>query len=490
MMTTGGEAQDYSATALSQADAAARAARLKAQLDIYIKATEAGQWRRARAAIEALRAEAPERAEFKFVHAKLLFDHFNESEAALALAHEAIPGLTVAGAAYEFISSIHLSLGDMAAAWDAAENAVTIDPTSGVGYINLVKIDKTRATAFEPMAQDALERLDNSPLKKGFLFNAIGRLREAAGDFDAAWDAFAAAKSMMPTVKTDFDTSEAIVQEARALFTPSFMRERRRWGASDDRMTFVVGLPRSGTTLIERMLDAHPEIVGAGELDHLRDANDTLAARASEVTQKRVGRYAHLLDLTPNAARKAGLRFLERAEATANAGAARRIIDKMPSNFTLLGLIALILPKARIIHVNRDPLDVFVSSFKELFRYAQPHTFDPMRFAHYAILHEEIMGVWRGAFGDRILDVRYEDIVADPETEGRKMLEHIGLDWHPACAAPHLSDGVVLTASAAQVREPVHKRSVGGWRRYEKQLGELKSILERYEAARDESTAA
>ncbi len=471
--------------------AKAERARLLVSLhDAYDKARAAEDWPAALAAIQRLRAELPHRPEIKLAEAKVLYDQFQVGEEAERLIREALDGLERKGDAYELLASIHLSRGrmDEAKAW--VLKALDEDPSFGVANILLSKIDKKAAAEREPKIRAALERDDLEPLKRGFLNNALGRIREAEGDYDDAWRCFAAAKALAPCTRMDMDTSEATVQEGRAVFTPSFFAERRRWGSSDERMVFVVGLPRSGTTLIERILAAHPEVAAAGELHFVALENRRLAQRAAEVTQKRVGRYAHLLDLTPGAARKAAERYLVEAEKAAKAPDATRIVDKMPSNFAHLGLIAVLFPKARVIHVNREPLDVFLSSFKELFRFPQPHTYDPMSFAHYAILHQEIMGHWRSVIGERILDVRYEEIVADLEGEGRRMVAHLGLDWHEACAAPHLAEGAVLTASAAQVRQPVHKRSVGGWRRYEKQLAELKSILERYEAARAASEAA
>jgi hypothetical protein len=177
--------------------------------------------------------------------------------------------------------------------------------------------------------------------------------------------------------------------------------------------------------------------------------------------------------LSPDRLAAGGRGYLDAMTAAANPGDARRVVDKMPENYWFAGFIALILPRARIIHVRRHPLDVCFSCFQQNFLDGHHYaTALGTLGAHYRVYHR-ITRHWAETLGDRWLDVRYEDLVSDPEASARRLVGHAGLDWHPACADPDPEGGVIKTVSRWQARQKVYQSSVAKWRRYERHMGPL-----------------
>ena len=158
-------------------------------------------------------------------------------------------------------------------------------------------------------------------------------------------------------------------------------------------------------------------------------------------------------------------------------GTTPHFVDKLPYNYQFLPLILAALPNAKIIHLVRDPMDVCFSVYKQLFADAYPHSYDIEEMARHFVRYHRLMEVWRQRFPGRFLDVRYEEVAADVETEGRRIINYLQLPWEDACANFHQQETAVTTASAVQVRQPAHTRSIGRWRRYEKQLQPVRDIL-------------
>jgi tetratricopeptide (TPR) repeat protein len=215
---------------------------------------------------------------------------------------------------------------------------------------------------------------------------------------------------------------------------------------------FVVGLPRSGTTLVERIIAAHPDAIGIGE----RDDIERLAAllRDGEVAPVLAGAYH---------------------DEIARRGRGKRIVvDKTPFNYLHLGAIARVLPGAKVIHIRRDPRDVGVSCFTQNFVQPLAWTCDLAHIGAYATEYARLMKHWREALPDgAMLEVDYETLVANPEAEARRMLAFVGLEWDPACLAFHAAAGAVRSASKWQVRRPLYTSSVGRWKAYQQFIGPL-----------------
>ncbi len=230
---------------------------------------------------------------------------------------------------------------------------------------------------------------------------------------------------------------------------------------------FILGLPRSGTTLTDRMLSGHDSVASLGEVSTLAMAVTRLAGEGDRTTL--VTRAAHIDPVTLGAAYLRGTR--------AHGVDAPWLIDKTPLNFLYLGLLRRALPGAKVVHLRRHPLDSCYAIYKTLFRMGYPFSYSLQDVGRYYLAYHRLMGHWRRNLGGFFLDVDYEALVDDPETQVRRMLDFTGLDWDPACLAPERRDTPAATASAAQVRRPVYRSSVGRWRCYERQLAPLAGKL-------------
>jgi tetratricopeptide (TPR) repeat protein len=236
---------------------------------------------------------------------------------------------------------------------------------------------------------------------------------------------------------------------------------------------FIVGLPRSGTTLVERILSSHSALFSAGELDcfalAIVDSARQLSGQAQVPRQVLVALSAKL-DFAA-----LGRDYLNRARNTFSGTG--RFIDKMPLNYLYCGLIARALPMAKIIHVTRHPMAVCYAIYKTLFKNGYPFSYDLSEIARYYVAYRRLMQHWQSTMPGVMHEVRYEDIVADQFGETRKLLGFCGLEWEDSCAAFHRNPSATTTASASQVRRPIYSSSVSQWRHYEDQLSTLKGEI-------------
>jgi tetratricopeptide (TPR) repeat protein len=261
------------------------------------------------------------------------------------------------------------------------------------------------------------------------------------------------------TLPYDEKSQPAIFEKTKAEFSPALIKAFEGKGYNSDKPVFIVGMPRSGTTLTEQIISSHPDVFGAGELpDVLR-------------TRRRLG------NITPDNLEEAGELYVVLSSARDKSGKAKRITDKMPGNYMNIGLIATMLPNAKIIHCRRNPMDTCLSNYKQNFMVGQYWSYDLEEMGAEYLRYLDLMKYWHEMFPDRILDIDYEDTVNDLETQARKLIDYIGLEWNEACLEPHKQKRSVLTASKSQVTQPVYKTSVEKWRRYEKQMKPLADIL-------------
>ncbi len=306
------------------------------------------------------------------------------------------------------------------------------------------------------------------PYDRAKLQYQLGRLHDDLGNADLAFAAYAAANRYRAST-TRFDATElqARTTEMIELFSPERFAALPRSRQTTPLPVFIVGMPRSGTSLVEQILDSHPLAAGAGELPHIgrlsRSLPTTLGSQAT-YPQCLIDAGADALD-TIAAGHLDTLRSLT--------APAARISDKMPENFHHLGLISLLYPQATIIHCVRDPVDTCLSCFFQDFRASLSFCFDLERLAAYYREYRRLMRHWSAGLGLRIVDVGYEDLVADPEPVIRRLIDAVGLPWDERCLSFHENKRVVLTASMQQVRRPVYATSVGRWKRYEAHLGPL-----------------
>ena len=244
-------------------------------------------------------------------------------------------------------------------------------------------------------------------------------------------------------------------------------------GPGEDAPIFIVGLPRSGSTLVERILDSHSSVSSGGELDCLAlsivDAVTQMSGQAPITRQDLVA-----LSATVDFA-ELGRDYLRRARAAA--GAAGRFIDKMPLNYLYCGLIRRALPNAKMVYVARHPMAVGYAMYKTLFKDGYPFSYDLNEIGRYYVAHRRLMEHWRTSMPGAVYELNYEDLVADQRGATRRLLEYCGLDWEEGCMAFHQNPAAATTASAAQVRRPLYGSSVSVWRHYERQLAELKAHI-------------
>jgi tetratricopeptide (TPR) repeat protein len=264
-------------------------------------------------------------------------------------------------------------------------------------------------------------------------------------------------------VEGDIETMAAIAET----FTPELLA-RPVPAASEEGPIFILGLPRSGTTLIDRILSSHPDVESFGELSDFAMA---LTSGISGATSK--GDFVRRAGAMDFAA--LGRRYL--AGVNGFARAKPLFIDKLPSNFLYIGLIRLALPRARIVHLRRRPMDAGYAIYKTLFRMGYPYSYDQADLGRYMAAYYRLMDHWRRAAPGFVIDVDYETLVASPEPTVRALLAACDLPWNPACLDFHARSAPVATASAAQVREPIYTSSVGLWRRYESGLVPLARAL-------------
>lgn len=316
---------------------------------------------------------------------------------------------------------------------------------------------------------------------------ARGKLLEDLGDWSGAFAAYSAgAAARRSTLAYDEAGEEAVFAALQITYHADWLK-RRPAGVPDAAPIFIIGQPRTGSTLVERMLAAHPDVHAAGELQYLGRALRRLVASKTADSERgasvaRVHSPAGLTSaLVAHAARvepaQLGAAYL--AAVAPLRGDRARFIDKLPGNFLHVPHILSALPLARIVHVTRDPLDACFASFKQLFADAYPHSYDQSEQARHFVRYHQLMAHWRREFPGRFLDLAYEDVTAAPEISARRLLAYLGLPWDDACLEFHTQSGAVATASAVQVRAPVHSRSIDRARAFGALLDPMRTVLAR-----------
>jgi tetratricopeptide (TPR) repeat protein len=300
---------------------------------------------------------------------------------------------------------------------------------------------------------------------------ALAKELEDLGQADESFSMLAEATALKHQTLTHDVSSECTSMDAiRATYTSEVMQAEMP-GHDEEGAIFIVGMPRTGTTLVERMLGRHSAVKSAGEL---LDFGNILAAAVRKALEVNPGKTMAEASLLIDFA-ELGREYMRSARQAAFGSP--MFIDKMPINFMYCGLIKKALPNARIIHLVRDPMDSCYAVYKTLFNQAYLFSYDFAELAAYYSSYHRLMRHWRTVMPGAILDVQYEELVADTEAQARRMLAWCGLDWQAAVLRPSDNKMPATTASAAQVREPIYTSSVQNWRRYESHLAPLKAHL-------------
>jgi tetratricopeptide (TPR) repeat protein len=366
------------------------------------------------------------------------------------------------------LAEIHADTGQFAEAERMFMRAISIDPETPEGWSGICRVRKMSVsdTAWLASAQ-RIAGMHLPPRKEIQLRYAIGKYFDDVRDFERAFNNFRRANELAKRcgAKHDRRDVEQAVDQITRVYDRNWLSEAGAITMASERPVFIIGMLRSGTTLAEQILASHPAVHGAGELPFWTNAfaAHTSSAADTEASAALVRRLANEY-----------LRLLQGLSADT-----LRVIDKMPANFWVLGLIHAALPNARIIHLRRNPIDTCLSIYFQRFETGVSYANDLDDLVHYYIQYLRLITHWRSILpADSILDVPYEGLVESQEAWTRKMLAFTGLSWDARCVDFHLTNRTVITASKWQVRQKISASSVDRWRNYEKFIGPLLKLKE------------
>ncbi len=368
--------------------------------------------------------------------------------------------------------SLLLLLGHHDEAAAKLREAIALDPDIASAYFELVQLKNNSLSQEEFAHVRRMTNRDELPeVSRSVAAFACAHIEEKSGSYDEAFVHLKLANELRLKVLNraghSFDPSshEKFIDRIMSVFENITLP----CGNNSDVPVFVLGLPRSGTTLVERIINSHSAAFGAGELTEFKKLSDQILIEK--------GRYPDgLSQFAEGDAGNLAYQYLKHL--TFQAPDARRIVDKNPFNFLHLGLIHAVFPNAKIIHCRRNLMDVGLSIYMQNFADPLPWTNELEAIGEYIKLYERLMAFWRDSLNIKILEVHYEELVTDLETYSRQIIDHVELEWESGCLDFYKIEGGVQTASTAQVREPVYTRSIGKWRNYETQLLPLANILQ------------
>lgn len=397
---------------------------------------------------------------------------FSDAEAKYRQAIGLDPGFSPA---YNDLGILLKETGRLTEAGQAFEQAIQLAPRAVSYYDNLAAVRPFVAgdpylTALEALAKDPAAF---STVDRIHLHFALAKAYENTDRPESAFQQLLMGNGLeRQRIVYDEAATLGMMDRLRELIGRDFIQARHGYGESSALPIFIVGMTRSGTTLIEQILASHPQVFGAGEFPLF----DQAAGSIREVLRDSPPFPDMMLNMSADHFRALGARYLEGS--AQRAPGATRITDKMTANFLLVGLIHLALPNATIIHSVRDPIDTCVSCFATHFTRGHEHTYDLAELGRYCRRYRSLMAHWHDVLPpERIMDVHYEELVADLESVARRIVAHCGLTWDDRCLDFHRTERPIRTASAAQVRRPIYRDSVGRWRKYQTFLGPLLTEL-------------
>ena len=374
--------------------------------------------------------------------------------------------------AYVSLGNLLRELGRLAPAIQAYRKVLSIDLNNVATHYMLAKTKKHGSYDNEICAMETL--LENPSItnpEKVDLYFALGKAFEDLQMYEKAFGFFVIGnKTKRETAEYDISQDEDFFKRLMDTFSKPFLGRYSGFGFDDNTPIFILGMPRSGTSLVEQVLSSHSKVYGAGELYDLRQ---TILTSNPKFTQHRFP--DHLGQLDGNELTQFGINYVKRLREYSHH--AHHITDKMPANFLYIGMIKLILPNAKIIHCQRNPIDTCLSCFKNHFALGHRFSSDLQELGAYYQLYNRLMSHWDDVLPDYIFHFQYEDLITDQETQTRSLLEHCGLEWEESCLSFHQTERLVKTMSSPQVRRPLYHDSVGLWKKYENQLQPLISVL-------------
>ena len=368
--------------------------------------------------------------------------------------------------ALSFLGELRADHGQFAEAEKLFRRAVEINPDFSFAFSGIATHRKMTSDDTDWLeGAEALVAKRLPMAQEISLRYSLGKYYDDVGQYDDAFGHYRQANELSKRLGSSYEGAKLTQRVDRIIrsFDAAFVRERRQAASTSELPVFIVGMPRSGTSLTEQILASHPAVFGAGEVHFWNGAFDAYDKAALE------GKDA--ARLIPGMARE----YL--AQLTSLAGGAQRVVDKMPANFLYAGLIHAAFPNARIIHMQRHPFDTCLSIYFQNFFNIGPYANDLDDLAHYYGEYVRVLNHWRAVMpATTLLEIPYEALIEDQEGWTRRTLDFVGLPWDPKCLDFHQTDRVVITASKWQVRQKIHAGSTGRWRHYEKFLGPLQHL--------------
>jgi len=365
------------------------------------------------------------------------------------------------------------TLGRQAEAIEAYRRATVSHPQMSEAWWSLSNLKTFRFTDDEIATMQRQLELSEIPdeARVQFCF-ALAKAHEDAGAYARAFELYTRGNGLRRAQESyDPVETEAINERIGEVFSAGFLAQQAGQGHADPAPIFVVGLPRSGSTLVEQILSSHSMVDATHELPEV----GRLISKLNRERRDRVAYPDALRDFTGEQWAALGRAYIEQTRQYR--GGALHFIDKNPNNFASIGLLSLALPKAKFINTRRHPLDTCWSCFKQLFARGQPFTYDLFDLGEYYLQYDRLMAHWHAVLPGRVLDVQYEAVVADQEGQTRRLLEFCELPWEDACLRYYETRRPIRTASSEQVRRPIYTDSIGVWRHYEPELAPLIDIL-------------
>ena len=371
------------------------------------------------------------------------------------------------------LGHMYMEAGDFDIAEECFNKALTLDDKETLAIrFAFTQLRKVKEDSEHYKVLREVENADELKGNEAISYHyAMGKCLDDTGEHEQAFEYYIkAAKLKRETVSYDPAANTRLIEQIMSIFTADWIEQHRGGGNNSTVPIFVLGMPRSGTTLTEQIIASHADVYGAGELRDLKDITGQLVTPASRDYPR------NLSGLNPQGLKLLGDEYIRRI--TERAPGSPHITDKMPGNYQQVGLIHLILPNAKIVHVMRNPLDTCISGFTRLFRQGQNMSYDLYEQGLFYRDYHRIMQYWREVLPQGVFyDVQYEALVQDNENQARRLIDYCGLEWNDACLQSHKTRRTVKTASITQVRQPIYTTSLERWRHYDKYLGPLRDGL-------------
>jgi tetratricopeptide (TPR) repeat protein len=368
-------------------------------------------------------------------------------------------------------------MGEPVQALEYFTQALQVKPDFAVVYRHMTAFDKDLLV---PDIRHDIETLLNKPdtpeKDAMHLHFALGDLYDHEKSYDMAFNHYLQGNILKrKTLNFNIENHAAYIDRLIAIFTHAFFEEKGKLGNKSELPVFILGMPRSGTTLVDQIVSSHPMVHGAGELNDFLHIEQQLPKRL-ETTQS-YPECIHQLDKEDMD--EIAHNYLEHLRMNCDTSDVKYIIDKLPGNFLCIGLIKILFPNARIIHCKRNPLDTCISIYCIYFSGSHEYAYDLKELGKYYLEYQRLMDHWMNIFSPQIFEVQYEDIIADQEKVSRDLINYLGLEWDEKCLEFYKNKRPVQTASNLQIRKPIYVNSVNRWKNYAPWVEPLCAVLEK-----------